>query len=73
MSTSEPVAGSAGTVTIHHDYESGTTAQGTEKDSPARHAITANRSWTWSRYARAWLLFRLNLADVADSATDGSS
>jgi Domain of unknown function (DUF3560) len=54
--TSEPVAGSTGTVTIHHDYESGTTVQGTEKDSPAHHAIKANRSWTWSRYARAWLL-----------------
>ncbi|GAA2783022.1 DUF3560 domain-containing protein [Saccharopolyspora taberi] len=44
------------TLTIRHSYESGTTVEGTEKNSPAHHAIKANRSWTWSRYARAWLL-----------------
>jgi prefoldin subunit 5 len=54
--TSTPAPGSAGTLTIHHDYESGTTVVGTTKNSPAHHAIKANRSWTWSRYAGAWLL-----------------
>jgi uncharacterized protein DUF3560 len=49
-------AGSAGTLIICHDYESGTTVAGTEKNSPAHHAIKANRSWTWSRFAGAWLL-----------------
>jgi hypothetical protein len=53
---SEPVASSAGTLIICHDYDSGTTVAGTEKNSPAHHAIKANRSWTWSRYAGAWLL-----------------
>ncbi|HEY0806086.1 MAG TPA: DUF3560 domain-containing protein [Pseudonocardiaceae bacterium] len=53
---SEQVPGSDGTLTVRHDYESGTTVVGTEKNSPAHVAINANRSWTWSRYARAWLL-----------------
>lgn len=44
------------TLTIRHDYEGGTTVEGTAKNSPAHHAIKANRSWTWSRYAGAWLL-----------------
>lgn len=56
MSTPEQLAHSAGTLIICHDYESGTTVAGTEKNSPAHHAIKANRSWTWSRYADAWLL-----------------
>lgn len=51
-----PAASSIGTLIISHDYESGTTVVGTKKDSPAHHAIKANRSWTWSRYASAWLL-----------------
>lgn len=53
---SAPAAGSIGTLIICHDYESGTTVVGTQKNSPAHHAIKANRPWTWSRYAGAWLL-----------------
>ncbi|WP_406690350.1 DUF3560 domain-containing protein [Saccharopolyspora sp. ID03-671] len=44
------------TLTIRHDYEGGTTIEGTAKNSPAHHAIKATRSWVWSRYAGAWLL-----------------
>lgn len=44
------------TLTIRHDYEGGTTVEGTAKNSPAHHAIKATRSWVWSRYAGAWLL-----------------
>ena len=47
---------SLGTLTIHHDYESGTTVEGTTRNSPAHLALKAHRSWTWSRYAGAWLL-----------------
>nr|WP_034271048.1 hypothetical protein [Haloechinothrix halophila] len=47
---------SLGNLTIHHDYESGTTVEGTTKNSPAHHALKAHPSWTWSRYAGAWLL-----------------
>jgi hypothetical protein len=47
---------SLGTLTIHHDYESGTTVEGTAKNSPAHLAMKAHPSWTWSRYAGAWLL-----------------
>jgi hypothetical protein len=43
-------------LTIHHDYESGTTVEGTAKNSPAHEALKAHPSWTWSRYAEAWLL-----------------
>jgi hypothetical protein len=45
-----------GDLTIAHDYESGTTVLGTEKGSPAHHALRANRSWKWSSEARAWFL-----------------
>ncbi|MYW90477.1 DUF3560 domain-containing protein [Amycolatopsis rubida] len=45
-----------GTLTIHHDYESGTTVEGTTRNSPAHVALRAHPSWTWSRYATAWLL-----------------
>jgi hypothetical protein len=45
-----------GTLTIHHDYESGTTIEGTTRNSPAHLALKAHPSWTWSRYATAWLL-----------------
>lgn len=45
-----------GTLTINHDYESGTTVEGTTRDSPAHLALKAHPSWTWSRYAEAWLL-----------------
>lgn len=55
-SASEAVTGSAGTLIICHDYDSGTTVAGTTRNSPAHHAIKANRSWTWSRHAGAWLL-----------------
>ncbi|WP_189060176.1 DUF3560 domain-containing protein [Longimycelium tulufanense] len=44
------------TLTIHHDYESGTTVQGTTRGSAAHQALKAHRSWVWSRYAGAWLL-----------------
>lgn len=44
------------TLTICHDYESGTTVRGTTRESPAHHTLMAHRSWVWSRYARAWLL-----------------
>lgn len=44
------------TLSICHDYESGTTVQGTTRYSPAHEALKAHRSWTWSRYATAWLL-----------------
>lgn len=44
------------TLTIHHDYEGGTTVQGTTKGSKAHLALKNNRSWVWSRYAGAWLL-----------------
>src|ERR1700742_4867227 len=59
-----------GELTICHDYEGGTTVVGTERNSPAHHAIKANRSWTWSRYAGAWLLRssrhrRPKLGDIA--------
>ncbi|OZM70740.1 hypothetical protein CFN78_24050 [Amycolatopsis antarctica] len=47
---------SLGTLTIHHDYESGTTVEGTTRNSPAHAALKAHPSWTWSRYATAWLL-----------------
>lgn len=47
---------SLGTLTIHHDYESGTTVDGTTRNSPAHLALKAHPSWTWSRYAGAWLL-----------------
>jgi hypothetical protein len=47
---------SLGTLTIHHDYESGTTVEGTTRNSPAHLALKAHPSWTWSRYAGAWLL-----------------
>lgn len=63
-------AAGLGTLTIRHDYEGGTTVLGTKKDSPAHRAIKANRSWTWSRYATAWLLRssrhrRPKLGDIA--------
>ncbi|WP_447002415.1 DUF3560 domain-containing protein [Saccharothrix isguenensis] len=45
-----------GALTIHHDYHSGTTVQGTDKNSPAHTALKAHRSWVWSGYAQAWLL-----------------
>jgi hypothetical protein len=45
-----------GELTIHHDYDSGTTVQGTSKNSPAHTALKAHPSWTWSGYAQAWLL-----------------
>ncbi len=59
-----------GELTICHDYEGGTTVVGTERDSPAHHAIKGNRSWTWSRYAGAWILRssrhrRPKLGDIA--------
>jgi hypothetical protein len=54
--TPTPAAGALGSLTIAHNYEGGTTVIGTAKDSPAHHAIKANRSWTWSSYAGAWLL-----------------
>lgn len=54
--TSDPATGSVGTLIICHDYEGGTTVVGTKKNSPAHHAIKANRSWAWSGYARALLL-----------------
>ncbi|GAB3365830.1 hypothetical protein GCM10027360_32670 [Amycolatopsis echigonensis] len=41
---------------MHHDYESGTTVEGTTRNSPAHLALKAHPSWTWSRYAAAWLL-----------------
>jgi hypothetical protein len=41
---------------VHHDYDSGTTVEGTTKNSPAHLALKAHPSWTWSRYAEAWLL-----------------
>ncbi len=47
---------SLGTLTIHHDYESGTTVEGTTRNSPAHLALKAHPSWTWSRYSTAWLL-----------------
>ncbi|ASR39991.1 hypothetical protein BAY61_32440 (plasmid) [Prauserella marina] len=47
---------SLGHLTIHHDYESGTTVEGTTKYSPAHLALKAHPSWTWSRSADAWLL-----------------
>lgn len=47
---------SLGTLTIHHDYESGTTVEGTTRNSPAHLALKAHPSWTWSRHATAWLL-----------------
>jgi hypothetical protein len=47
---------SMGTLTIHHDYESGTTVEGTTRNSLADLALNAHPSWTWSRYAGAWLL-----------------
>lgn len=47
---------SLGNLTIHHDYESGTTVEGTTRNSPAHQALEAHPSWTWSRYATAWLL-----------------
>ncbi|MFC9249911.1 DUF3560 domain-containing protein [Amycolatopsis thailandensis] len=47
---------SLGILTIHHDYESGTIVEGTSRNSPAHLALKAHRSWTWSRYATAWLL-----------------
>jgi hypothetical protein len=47
---------SMGTLTIHHDYESGTTVEGATRNSPAHVALKAHPSWTWSRYATAWLL-----------------
>ncbi|WP_410660939.1 DUF3560 domain-containing protein [Amycolatopsis sp. lyj-112] len=47
---------SLGTLTIHHEYESGTTVEGTTRNSPAHLALKAHPSWTWSRYATAWLL-----------------
>lgn len=47
---------SLGQLTIHHDYESGTTVEGTTRNSPAHLALKAHPSWTWSRYATAWLL-----------------
>lgn len=43
-------------LTIHHDYDSGTTVQGTIKDSSANAALKDHRSWVWSRFAQAWLL-----------------
>src|ERR1051325_4827414 len=45
-----------GVLTIHHDYDSGTTVQGTTKHSLAHNALKDHRSWTWSRDAGAWLL-----------------
>lgn len=56
VTTADDTSGMLGELKICHDYEGGTTVVGTEKDSPAHRAIKANRSWTWSRYARAWLL-----------------
>lgn len=47
---------SQGILTIHHDYESGTTVEGTTRNSPAHLTLKAHPSWTWSRYATAWLL-----------------
>ncbi|MGK4593967.1 DUF3560 domain-containing protein [Amycolatopsis sp. w19] len=47
---------SLGTLTIHHDYESGTTVEGTTRNSPAHLALKAHPSWTWSRHATGWLL-----------------
>lgn len=54
--TFDQAPGGLGALTICHDYEGGTTVVGTTKDSPAHHALKAHPSWTWSRYARAWLL-----------------
>jgi len=54
--TPDQAAGALGALTIRHDYEGGTTVVGTEKNDPVHHAIKANRSLTWSRYAGAWLL-----------------
>ncbi|MDA3644352.1 DUF3560 domain-containing protein [Saccharopolyspora indica] len=44
------------TLTIRHDYEGGTTVEGTAKNSPAHLALKDHPSWTWSRFAGAWLL-----------------
>lgn len=44
------------TLTIRHDYDSGTVVEGTTKNSPAHLALKAHSSWTWSKFARAWLL-----------------
>lgn len=54
--SAQPDAVTGTTLTICHDYESGTTVQGTQRYSPAHEALAAHRSWVWSRYARAWLL-----------------
>ncbi|HET6286489.1 MAG TPA: DUF3560 domain-containing protein [Amycolatopsis sp.] len=56
--TSTPTAdpSALGSLTITHDYDGGTTVIGTEKNSPAHHALADHPSWTWSRYANAWLL-----------------
>jgi hypothetical protein len=36
--------------------KSGITVEGTIRNSPAHLALNAHPSWTWSRYATAWLL-----------------
>lgn len=41
---------------ICHDYESGTTVEGTTRGSDAHRTLHQHPSWVWSRYAQAWLL-----------------
>jgi hypothetical protein len=55
-STSEQAAGALGALTICHDYAGGTTVVGTEKGSPAHHALRDHGSWVWAPSAEAWLL-----------------
>lgn len=56
ITTADQAGSGLGVLTIRHSYEGGTIVVGTTKDSPAHHALGANPSWTWSGYARTWLL-----------------
>lgn len=43
-------------LTIRHDYDGGTTVEGTTRDSTAHQALKQHPSWVWARSVTAWLL-----------------
>jgi hypothetical protein len=43
-------------LTIRHDYDGGTTVEGTTRDSAAHLALKQHPSWVWARSVTAWLL-----------------